>query len=445
MSPFDDDPFAPRDATIIRPRPGGRRRPADPVRGHEPDAASEPARRPEPGEADDLSSSTDTLNLLGHGLNPLVRAASTLLLLAGQLRHAPAMSDVSGLRRQVLAEIRRFEEQARSAGIAREVVPAARYALCATVDEAVLSTPWGAHSDWTQQSLLVALHRDASGGEKFFDMLQRTSSDPSRHIDLLELQFLCLAVGFGGKYHVSEQGAQRLDDIQQGLFRTIRDFRGAPEPALSPRWKGREDRRNPVVRYVPWWVACAAALAVVSLTYIVLYTWLGRAAAPVQAALAAIGTESFRETAARPSGVTLKQLLAPQEAARTLAVEEDGGRTTVTFLAPDLFASGSAALNAAALDTVSRVAEAVRRVPGRVLVTGHTDDQPIRSLRFQDNFALSQARADTVAELLRRGLDVAGRVRARGVGSTEPRYRPESTAENRARNRRVEIVHVAEG
>jgi len=444
MPDFDDDPFAPKDKTIIRPRPGGRRPPGD-LPGRRDSGPLPEVRRAEPSGLEDSGGLPDVLDLLGHGLNPLVRVASTLLILAGQLRHAPSMADVAGLRRQVVDEIRRFEERARSAGVAPEVVPAARYALCATIDEAVLSTPWGAHSDWTQQSLLVALHRDATGGEKFFEMLERTSSEPSRHIDLLELQFLCLAIGFGGKYHATERGAQHLDEIQQGLFRTIRDFRGAPEPILSPRWKGREDRRNPLIRYVPWWVACAAALAVVSLTYIVLYARLGQTAAPVQRALAAIGTESFRETGARPSGVTLRQLLSAEEAARVLAIEEDGGRTTVTLLTPDLFASGSAALNPVALETVSRVSEAIRRVPGRVLVTGHTDDQPIRSLRFQDNFALSQARAETVATLLRRGLDVAARVRSTGVGSTEPRYRPESSDANRARNRRVEIVHVSEG
>jgi len=128
-----------------------------------------------------------------------------------------------------------------------------------------------------------------------------------------------------------------------------------------------------------------------------------------------------------------------------LAVEEDGGRTTVTFLAPDLFASGSAALNAAALDTVSRVAEAVRRVPGRVLVTGHTDDQPLRSLHYSDNFELSRERAVSVAKLLKAALRDPARVQWTGVGSTQPRYRPESTPENRARNRRVEIIHVADG
>jgi len=92
---------------------------------------------------------------------------------------------------------------------------------------------------------------------------------------------------------------------------------------------------------------------------------------------------------------------------------------------------------------MARVGQAIRRVPGRVLVVGHTDDQPIQSIRFQDNFALSRARAERVATLLRQDVDVAARVQSNGVGSTQPRYRPESSQENRARNRRVEIVHVS--
>jgi len=445
MAPSDlDDPFGPRDATIIRPRPGGAGRSAGGATGGRPPGGAG-AERPPLGASDDTGLSGPLRDVLGRGLNPLVQAASPLLLLAGQLRQTPSHADVTGLRQHVLDEIRRFEERARASGAAQEVVMAARYALCAALDEAVLSTPWGAHSEWVQQSLLVSLHREAWGGQKFFDMLERISPDPARHIDLMELQYLCLAVGFAGKYQVAERGSAQLAEVQQSLYRKIRDQRGTPPPELSVRWKGREDRRNPVLRYVPWWVAAIAAVTVLSITFVVLYARLGAAAGPVQAALAAIGTEQFSGAAplAPGNGPTLKQLLAPEEAQRTLVVEEDGGRTTVTLLVPDLFASGSDRLNAAAAPTVARVGQAIRRVPGRVLVVGHTDDQPIQSIRFQDNFALSRARAERVATLLRQDVDVAARVQSNGVGSTQPRYRPESSQENRARNRRVEIVHVS--
>ena len=99
----------------------------------------------------------------------------------------PIITAESGLTRY-LEEIRRFEESARAAGVSNEMTLAARYALCAALDEAVLSTPWGAHTEWSQQTLLVTLHREAWGGEKFFEMLSRISQDPGRHIDLMELQ-----------------------------------------------------------------------------------------------------------------------------------------------------------------------------------------------------------------------------------------------------------------
>jgi type VI secretion system protein ImpK len=81
-------------------------------------------------------------------------------------------------------------------------------------------------------------------------------------------------------------------------------------------------------------------------------------------------------------------------------------------------------------------------VPGRVLIVGHTDDQPVRSLRFQDNFELSRERAISVARALQQDIDAPARLSWTGVGASEPRYQPESAPENRARNRRVEIVHV---
>jgi type VI secretion system protein ImpK len=344
----------------------------------------------------------------------------------------------------VLDEIRRFEERARNSGVANEVVLAARYALCACLDEAVLSTPWGAQSEWAQQTLLVALHREAWGGEKFFDMLERISSEPSRHIDLIELQYLCVALGFAGKYQVSERGHARLAEVQHDAFRKIRTHRGQSPPELSLRWQGLQDRRNPLIRYVPWWVVGAAALALLAVTFVIYHARLGTAASPVHAELATVGTEVFDapQAAAPATGPTLKQLLAPEEARGALSVEEQGGRTLITLPAPDLFASGSATLNAAHSDTLRRVAAAINQVPGRVLVVGHTDDQALRSLRYRDNFDLSRERAVSVVKLLQQGLSNPGRLEWSGAGSSKPRYLPESEPQNRARNRRVEIVHV---
>src|SRR5580765_8189204 len=189
--PNSDDPFIQPDATRVRPRPGAGRRTF---------VGSPRAQQPSP-PPHETAAIAAPLTIFGGGLNPLVQAASPLLLLTAQIRETLSQMDVAGLRHHALEELRRFEEQARASGISNEVVLSARYTLCAGLDEAVLATPWGNQSEWSQHPLLVALHREAWGGEKFFDMLERISQDPSRYLDLMELQYLCLAFGFAGKFH----------------------------------------------------------------------------------------------------------------------------------------------------------------------------------------------------------------------------------------------------
>jgi type VI secretion system protein ImpK len=453
-----DDPFRSRDATVLRPRPGAGRRggnDASPVR---PSYASGPAaHQPQPLSANEREA-------LGIGLNPLVQAASPLLLLAGRMR-GTLQGDVASLRREAHEEMRRFEERARNGGVANEVMLAARYALCAALDEAVLSTPWGSQSEWTQQSLLVLFHREARGGEKFFEMLEQIARDPARHIELMELQYLCLSMGFAGKYQVAEQGQARLAEIRHDLYARIRLFRGNPATELSLRWQGVQDRRNPVVRYVPWWVVGAASLAMLALALIFFHVRLGQRAASVHAELAKVGLGDFTapgtpvtvttggyapegernpEGIPRETGPTLKELLAADEARGVVSVEEQGGRTLITLTSPNLFASGSTKIDPSQYEVLQHIANAVDEVPGRVLVVGHTDDQPLNSLRYRDNLELSRERALSVVNVMKLAVDQPGRLEHTGVGSTEPRYTPESTPQNRARNRRVEIVHVAQ-
>ena len=429
-----NDPFNRPDGTVIRPRPGaGRQGWADPGRSR---GAPAPGRAAEPIPL-------EARTMLAIGLNPLVQAASPLLLLTGEIRNTRAASDTTALRRNALEELRYFEERARTAGVPHETVIAARYVLCAALDEAVLSTPWGAQSEWSQHTLLVALHREAWGGEKFFDMLERISTDPDKHIDLMELQYLALAFGFNGKYQVLERGHDRLATIQQELYRRIRNHRGTAPADLSLRWRGLEDRRNPVIRYVPWWVVAAAALAILTIAFTTYYARLARAAAPVHAELAKIGLEDFSAPAPPVKGPTLKQLLAPEEARGTMTVVEQGGRTVVTLRAGELFASGSATVNPDQQDTLRRITIALNQVPGRVLVVGHTDDQAIRSLRYRDNFELSRERAVSVVNVLKETINNGARLTWTGVADTQPLYQPPSDPANRVRNRRVEIIHLA--
>jgi type VI secretion system protein ImpK len=447
--PNDDDPL--RDATVVRPRGA----PAPPA----PAQASAPAARPatapvrSPASRAEMVPPAAISDFLGGGLNALVQAASPLLLLAVQLRNSVSQPDAAHLRDQVIAQVRQFENHAQAAGIAAQTITAARYVLCSTLDESVMNTPWGQQSGWAAKTLLVIFHGESYGGEKFFVILDRLCADFSRHIDLIELMYICLALGFGGRYQIEADGRAKLADIQEDLYRRIKGQRAPAAEELAPHWKGLEDRRNPLVRYVPLWVIVAAGACLLLGAFLYFYTRLNELSSPVSAQVAQIGLKSavppdearIRQAQPKVARKSLKQLLAPEEQAGALTVDEKpDGSALIRLNAAAMFASGGTEVAAKQIPMLHAITAALNQVPGRVIVVGHTDDQPVHSLKFKDNYALSAERARSVLQILGQGIDNAGRLESSGAGSSQPIALPASLPENRARNRRVEILYSPE-
>lgn len=434
------DPFGvERGKTILRTPGGGPRSGSGPdtpmVRPPSPGSSKPPPARPSAMQPAALA------DFLGKGHNPLVGAAAPLLVLGTQLRGAAQQPDVDGLRRQAMQEVRAFEQRAQAMGVSEDLVRIARYVLCTFVDLAVFATPWGGQSQWAAQSLLSAFERETRGGEKFLQILDKALADPVRYLDLIELQYYCMALGLelGGGGH--EVGPQKRE-LEERALDTLRRSHREVQHDLSPSWEGVSNRRNPVRDLVPWWMAVLAGLVIASGGYLYWRSELNAEARPIKVALAQDALPvSYAATPAPAAPSRLKTLLASQEQAGQLVVEEFGDRALVTLAAPELFRSASATVDPAYTAILEAIGDAARQVGGQLVVVGHTDDLPIRSLRFQDNFELSRARAMSVAAVLEaRGV----RVEWKGVGDTQPRYEPPSTAENRARNRRVEILHFAD-
>jgi type VI secretion system protein ImpK len=239
MNSDSDPPFSnasDHDRTILRPSPGGSQSPRSAAPAH-PRPRSALAGLPE--------------FFYRSGLNPLVAAANPLLSLVSQLRYTVSYPDPTGLREQMVQEIRAFEAMARERGITHETVVAARYALCTLLDETVQSSPWGSVGVWNQQGLLVTFFNETWGGEKFFQLLKNALQYPAGNKDLLELLYTCLALGFKGRYRVISGGQAQLDELRERLFITLKNLHGHREPELSPHWQGVRDTRNPLIRLVP--------------------------------------------------------------------------------------------------------------------------------------------------------------------------------------------------
>ncbi|WP_455366693.1 type IVB secretion system protein IcmH/DotU [Kaarinaea lacus] len=261
------------DRTVLRPTPGKRNTIPTPGRHdntHIPSQANIPLYREHQSQSLTSHAHIQTYR----GLNPLVNAASTLLALFVKLRSTFSHSDVSGLFQRLSGEIKAFESRAKNDGERPEVVLAARYVLCAGLDEAVLRTPWGSESAWTQRSLLNSFHNETGGGEKFFLILDRMKEMPAENLHILELMYLCLSLGFKGKYELLQNGRDHLENIRDELYQTIRSFRGEFERELSPTWQSRVASRNKLADYVPFWVIASSVAAVLLLVYLGFRVWM---------------------------------------------------------------------------------------------------------------------------------------------------------------------------
>jgi len=425
------DPFS--DRSVIMPTPGGRTIIGTPPPARAGVAGAAPA--PEPV-------ATPT------GLNPLLAAANPLLNMIPQLQASVEHRNPLGLRDELADQIRRFDQRARAAGIEEPAVNAARYVLCTVLDEVAATTPWGGQGVWARQSLLVMFFKEAQGGEKVFQLLARLADNPKGNLDLLELLYTCLAMGFEGRYRVARDGRAQLDSIRERLADLIRKNRPAAERELSAHWMGAQIRKHPVLSAIPIWVTPLICMVVLIGAFLAFQRSLNVRADPVYQGIHAIraktdpvrtaanATSPARVEAVRPR---LAGFLKPEVDQGLVTVRDLADRSVVTIRGDGLFGPGSAQLSPQFEPLMARIADAVKGVEGNVTVTGHTDNIPISTLRFPSNFHLSNERARTVMSLIERRGVAAARLKAEGLGESDP-IAANDTPANRARNRRVEVT-----
>jgi type VI secretion system protein ImpK len=420
-----DDPFAEIGSgrTFIMPTPGARAAP------HAPRA-----------QAAGTPSVAADIEPIDSGLNPLVALANKLLALVPQIRATYQLADPGALRESIAADLRSFESQARARGIAAERVLAARYVLCTVLDEAAAGTPWGGGGQWGRHSLLTMFHNEAGGGEKVFQLMAKLAQEPAANRDLLELIYAALSVGFGGRYRVEQGGAAQLEAVRERLAQIVRKERGDYSPALAQSWRGTLPKKRALLSWLPLWVTAALCGLVLAGTYLFYSLRLAEQSDPTYSRILALRATAIvaPPRAATPT-LRLAPLLQAEVQAGQVKVRDDLDRSVVTLLGDGLFAPSSATVAANRVPLFAQIAAALAKVPGTVVVTGHTDNIPIGTARFPSNWHLSEGRAGAVRELLvNAGVPVA-RVRAEGRADGEP-VAPNDSPANRSQNRRVEIT-----
>ena len=138
----------------------------------------------------------------------------------------------------------------------------------------------------------------------------------------------------------------------------------------------------------------------------------------------------------------LQQALEEEIEIGQVTVEREGSKVIIRIQEKGSFKSGSASLDPEFFEVMDKITAVLQDRSGKIVVAGHTDNIPIRTGRFRSNWELSSARAVTVLHALLRNPNIdEERVLVEGHAETEPLV-DNDTPENRAKNRRVELIVI---
>jgi type VI secretion system protein ImpK len=373
--------------------------------------------------------------------NPFVsHALAALLTLRNRLAAEPV--DQLSLRSQLGLEVRLYRERLAASGATWEETRDASYLLCTYLDECVndharqsAQIPYDG-----ERSLLVEFHDDAWGGEDAFADLDRWMKLDHPPLSLLSFYELILSLGWQGRYAVVDRGAILLQDLRSQLHALI--WHGAGPGTLgTPLIEPQHRRRR-------WWTLARAggiALAAVVLGYAVLSAILDAQGRPLRAALAAWMPPTRSINIADTLPPPLPQLLS--EGWLTAYKHPQGW--LLVFRSDGAFDVGQATVRKDFEHNIERLGLAFAPWPGDLEVIGHTDARPIHTSAYPSNQALSEARASTVADELRKTALPGGAeaptnavprtIQYSGRGDTQPLDNTKSNAAYE-KNRRVDVL-----
>ncbi|MBZ9613436.1 type IVB secretion system protein IcmH/DotU [Rheinheimera maricola] len=391
--------------------------------------------------------------------NVLFSILSPIILLASKVKASSFNMDLDDLKNRIKEQIdycRSINFGMNSSFTSADKVS---YGLCCLIDEMVLNTPWGAKSSWANESLLVIFHKEAWGGERVFEILASMSLNPAAYIHVIEFYYAMLELGFEGKYRHMNDGMRAHQTIKNNTYLLIENYNNFDAMPLSDNWQSNVEQKNSLLKVLPQWVIWSVTLAMLVVTYFIFSLMLSSQADPIKRKLVNLRSvsqislpqhKSFGLLNAAPKQDDLRNnisslypiltsTLANEIEQNLVVVEQQNSVVSVRLTNANLFRSGSDSLSGQYIELVDKIGLALSKFRVAINVTGHSDDIPIRTIKYADNWALSEARAISVKRIIEQNLRPDSQVFARGLADTVNLV-PNTSAANRALNRRVEIL-----
>jgi type VI secretion system protein ImpK len=196
---------------------------------------------------------------------------SDVLSLILQLRSSQDLPAPDILQRRVLGLFDTMMQNGRESGMPELDMTDVKYALAAFADEVIFVSNWPGRTQWLNNPLQLQFFQENTAGDGFFDRLDQLHGQRGR-LHVTQIYFLCLALGFQGKFRLAGQSG--LNEVVEGVGNYVALAVGG-SGALAPNAERRDGAAGAVRRELPFLVIALGFFVFALLVVIVLRLVIG--------------------------------------------------------------------------------------------------------------------------------------------------------------------------
>ncbi len=207
--------------------------------------------------------------------NDLVTFAGPIFDLILRLK-AGIVAPSNDLRPKFASMLDDFEKRAERYRFNHKVIAVAKFALASFVDETILTNNFPLRSEWEKNPLQLEYFGEQLAGNKFFDKLEAMLRQIEVTQDAVEIYYLCMLLGFKGRYGVYEQ--EKLLSIMESTAKGLVKIGKIKSVELAPNWLKTDQPEIPRRRGMPTWakIGAFACLGIAFIVYLVMFVYASK-------------------------------------------------------------------------------------------------------------------------------------------------------------------------
>ena len=198
----------------------------------------------------------------------LAELCSQLIMLLLHLRASEEFGDETVLRQKINDLFHTWEHKCKRAGIEFDDIQMTKFALVAFMDETIITSNWSKRDVWIANPLQLELYNRFDAGEDFFKRLDELRQRSKVHTNVLEVYYLCMALGFEGMFQLRDR--EKLRWIIEDTYNELRQISGRSSEQLSPHGFPSDEIVETVKNEIPLWIIGVVATGFFIFIYLIL-------------------------------------------------------------------------------------------------------------------------------------------------------------------------------